>query len=518
MTFSHIQKALALRNNQLINFTTDEKKTALGAGSFSHVYLNYLPGIDLSRNDEKKPEPFICSMLKTSIDEKAYQVQHLLHDTQMPMDFITDYFYVSETGIKVTALAYGDLKKFIHDYSRKLTFDQFVQFAGSLILSLNDLHSRHIVHRELKPENILVFANGGSFFIKIADLDTMVAVTNKGLPKTFVSTPGYEKHVAPDIRAMMKIKSLELIMKGKGDKINSEVNIAYNRFDLCKADRFSLGMLLNDLADVCHEWEKLPVQKNKFVTLINELRDKRVSLKHVMGNVVFGKTPVERQNFFNRLRENAKKLQFFIDGKRVTKRKPGDPYWLLDRSIKPIYFEIAQVADHIEKCMQPGVKNAASLAHVITTLKQAEKTLLSLQETPLPFALEFKKAIEDDVLAIQRMVPDDHRLIQCVLNDVINECERIYILPHNGFFQKVPPHLAEEITRLKRLATDFMNAVLTKGNPLGLIQAYLTSKDVSIVDHTAKSLIQEIFWKLPEEIRLRIFPNFHDDEIKTIRI
>jgi len=60
-------------------------------------------------------------------------------------------------------------------------------YAAQVLLALEFLHIRNILHHDVKPANILMRLNG---YVKLADLG-VAQQTQKGFSKKFSGTPGY---------------------------------------------------------------------------------------------------------------------------------------------------------------------------------------------------------------------------------------------------------------------------------------------------------------------------------------
>jgi len=69
-------------------------------------------------------------------------------------------------------------------------------YAGSMILGLEYLHSKAIIYRDIKPENIMVDHNGNMFLIDMGTAKILKYGKHPGRTFTIIGTPHY---MAPEI-------------------------------------------------------------------------------------------------------------------------------------------------------------------------------------------------------------------------------------------------------------------------------------------------------------------------------
>lgn len=101
------------------------------------------------------------------------------------------------------------------------SYQQCTKIAFHLIKGLSHLHSNYIVHRDIKPDNILMFDNNQW---KFCDFGFSEHFQNKPLSEFFVGSPGF---IAPEL--------LNTHLSGQQ---------LYTFKDLVKADTWSLGSVL----------------------------------------------------------------------------------------------------------------------------------------------------------------------------------------------------------------------------------------------------------------------------------
>ena len=86
----------------------------------------------------------------------------------------------------------GELYK-VFKSQKRLSEDVVKFYAAQIIMAVGYLHSKGIMHRDLKLENILVDETG---YLKIIDYGLAKTLTNGQMSKTFCGTPEY---LAPEM-------------------------------------------------------------------------------------------------------------------------------------------------------------------------------------------------------------------------------------------------------------------------------------------------------------------------------
>ena len=72
--------------------------------------------------------------------------------------------------------------------ARKFDEKRVKFYAAEIILAVEYLHSKNIIYRDLKPENVLLDENG---HISLTDFGLAKIIKEKQLIKSFVGTPEY---------------------------------------------------------------------------------------------------------------------------------------------------------------------------------------------------------------------------------------------------------------------------------------------------------------------------------------
>ena len=183
-----------LQGLRIKDYTLEEE---IGRGGFGIVYkaINRSDGrhyaikrilIDVDRNqtsDEMKV------VKKLSEHENVVTVRDFFfHPTKPKVFFSMEYC----DG--------GDLEKYIikHEPKLKESFD----YMGDITNGLAHLHSEHVIHRDLKPQNILLVKSGPRYICKISDFGiSKVGMNSKNYFMTKCGTIGF---MAPEVLDMFQ--------------------------------------------------------------------------------------------------------------------------------------------------------------------------------------------------------------------------------------------------------------------------------------------------------------------------
>ncbi|KAJ3308049.1 camp-dependent protein kinase catalytic subunit [Boothiomyces sp. JEL0838] len=162
-----------------------------GKGGFAKVY-------QIRRKADGKI--FALKVMKKEVLRKMKQVVHVMNEKHILEKSVGGNFIVQFLGgfqdslnifMIQEYLPGGDLFNYIKSCGF-LTEDHARYYATEIYMGLNFLHSKGIVYRDLKPENVLFDANGHA---KLADLG-FAKELNGNTTTTFCGTPSY---LAPEV-------------------------------------------------------------------------------------------------------------------------------------------------------------------------------------------------------------------------------------------------------------------------------------------------------------------------------
>lgn len=157
---------------------------------------------------------------------------------------LLDSFETNNEFCLVTELAQGQLYEILEE-DKKLPEKEIRKIAMQLVAGLFYLHSNNVIHRDIKPQNVLISANG---IIKICDFGFARAIENKAMITSIKGTPLY---MAPELLK----------------------EYPYNQ----KADLWSLGVILYELFV-----GQPPFYTNNFPTLMNKIVNDNVKYPESM--------------------------------------------------------------------------------------------------------------------------------------------------------------------------------------------------------------------------------------------
>ena len=157
-----------------------------------------------------------------------------------------DSFETNSEFCLVTELATGQLYEIVQE-DKKLPEKQIKEIALQLTSALFYLHNNNIIHRDIKPQNVLISASG---IIKICDFGFARAIDNKTMITSIKGTPLY---MAPELLK----------------------EYPYNK----KADLWSLGVILYELYV-----GQPPFYTNNFQTLLHKIAKEEIRYPDSMSS------------------------------------------------------------------------------------------------------------------------------------------------------------------------------------------------------------------------------------------
>lgn len=164
----------------------------IGSGGMATVYkakcklLNRFVAIKVLRDEFANDSEFI----------KRFQVEAQSAASLSHPNIVSIYDVGYEDGMHyiVMELIEGRTLKEIIQEKGKLPWREAVQFASQIASGLNQAHQNHIVHRDIKPHNIIITKDG---IAKVTDFGIAKAVSNSTI-NAFGSTIGSVHYFSPE--------------------------------------------------------------------------------------------------------------------------------------------------------------------------------------------------------------------------------------------------------------------------------------------------------------------------------
>jgi len=155
----------------------------LGSGAFGEIFL----GVNLKTNEEVAIKLEHTNTKHPQLFYEAKLYQYLLHDSSVTDKGIPNVYYSATEGdynIMVMDLLGSSLEDLFNTCNRKFSLKTVLMLADQMIQRIEFVHSRHFLHRDMKPDNFLMGPTKKANKVYLIDF---------GLAKRYIGKDG--KHI-----------------------------------------------------------------------------------------------------------------------------------------------------------------------------------------------------------------------------------------------------------------------------------------------------------------------------------
>ena len=376
---------------------------SIGEGGMANVYLAYDTILDRNvavkvlRGDLANDEKFVRRFQREALSASSLSNPNIVEVYDVGEDN-GEYYIVMEyvEGKHLKAL----LKK-----RGKLTVPEVIDIALQITNGLSVAHDSYIIHRDIKPQNILILENG---IIKITDFGIAVAMNATQLTQTN-SVMGSVHYLPPEQAS------------GKGATLQSDI--------------YSIGILMYELLT-----GKLPFRGDNAVEIalkhlkepMPSIRDELPDIPQSVENIILRATAKNPKNRYSDAREMHEDLKTCLDESRanelkITFKYPENDYddTKLMKTVKPVKEtklkeikegekEVAKKKKSTDNSQNKLLITLASvfvgLVVVITTIFVLIPKITSSKQTAIPDVSGY--SVTDAIKALQKagfVVSDEQR-------------------------------------------------------------------------------------------------------------
>ena len=325
---------------------------SIGEGGMANVYLAYDTILDrdvavkVLRGDLSNDEKFVRRFQREALNASSLSHPNIVEVYDVGEDN-GQYFIVMEyiEGKNLKDL----LKK-----RGKLTTSEVVDIMSQIADGLSVAHDSYIIHRDIKPQNIMILENG---LVKITDFGIAMAMNATQLTQTN-SVMGSVHYLPPEQAS------------GKGSTLKSDI--------------YSMGILMYELLT-----GKLPYRGDNAVEIalkhlkepLPSIRDELPDLPQSVENVILKSAAKNPKNRYNDAREMYEDLKTCLDDSRLNEPKFEYEYPELDGDNKKFTKQVenaisAEEADEEEEKPKKKKKKEVEIKEVTDEEIKKENKLL----------------------------------------------------------------------------------------------------------------------------------------------
>lgn len=431
---------------------------SIGEGGMANVYLAYDTILDrdvavkVLRGDLANDEKFVRRFQREALNASSLSHPNIVEVYDVGDDN-GQYFIVMEyiEGKNLKDL----LKK-----RGKLTVSEVVDIMSQIADGLSVAHDSYIIHRDIKPQNIMILENG---LIKITDFGIAMALNATQLTQTN-SVMGSVHYLPPEQAS------------GKGSTLKSDI--------------YSMGILMYELLT-----GKLPYRGDNAVEIalkhlkepLPSIKDEIDDIPQSVENVILKSAAKNPKNRYNDAREMYEDLKTVLDDSRKDEEKIEYQYPELDNENK-------KFSKQIEKAVNMEDEKEVTDSEDEVQVKQITKEDVKKENKILIFLAAIFTGLVVVVAAVVFFMSGTINAKQIVIPDVYGKekSEAISILQDAGF------NIADETVPISSDSVVEGNVVKTnpeagvkrsKGKEITL---YISTGDskYEIEDYTGKNYLE----------------------------
>ena len=452
---------------------------SIGEGGMANVYLAYDTILDRNvavkvlRGDLANDEKFVRRFQREALSASSLSNPNIVEVYDVGEDN-GEYYIVMEyvEGKHLKAL----LKK-----RGKLTVPEVIDIALQITNGLSVAHDSYIIHRDIKPQNILILENG---LIKITDFGIAVAMNATQLTQTN-SVMGSVHYLPPEQAS------------GKGATLQSDI--------------YSIGILMYELLT-----GKLPFRGDNAVEIalkhlkepMPSIRDELPDIPQSVENIILRATAKNPKNRYSDAREMHEDLKTCLDESRANELKITFKYPENDYDDTKLIKTVKEQKPKVNKNEKSGDKEVAKktkntektsdnkllitlasvfvgLVVIITTIFVLIPKITSSKQTAIPDVSGY--SVTDAIKALQDagfVVSDEQRE---EANELIEEGKVSRTSPAIGSIRKAGTEIIiyRSLGDIKITIEDYkgQNASEIKGKLEALkVQVIIDKKEVDLTD------------------------------------
>lgn len=263
----------------------------IGSGGMANVYL----AEDLILEREVAVKLMSVDFQEDEQNLRRFQ-REALSTTELDHPNIVNIYDVGEGKQPYIVMEYidgMDLKDYIKE-NHPIPYQKVIDIMSQILDGIAYAHQNNVIHRDIKPHNILIFHNGD---VKITDFGIALAISQNSITQTN-SLLGSVQYMSPE--------------QARGNVVTK------------KSDIYSLGIVLYELltGNVPFDGESaVSVALKHFQSDIPSLRDFDSRLPQALENVVLKATAKEAQNRYQSVEEMKEDLQTALLSSRRNEEK-----------------------------------------------------------------------------------------------------------------------------------------------------------------------------------------------------